>query len=58
MHVSQFDRYIGIDYSGAEVPVASLSGLRVYGATGASAPVEVSPPPLSSRRYWTRKGVA
>ena len=24
------DRYIGIDYSGAETPKASLKGLRVY----------------------------
>ena len=27
-----FDRYIGIDYSGAETPVSSLKGLaRLYG---------------------------
>jgi len=25
-----FDRYIGIDYSGAETPISSLKGLRVY----------------------------
>jgi hypothetical protein len=25
-----FTRYIGIDYSGAETPTASLKGLRVY----------------------------
>ncbi len=25
-----FARYIGIDYSGAETPTASLKGLRVY----------------------------
>ncbi len=25
-----FERYIGIDYSGAETPTSSLPGLRVY----------------------------
>ena len=25
-----FSRYIGIDYSGAETPTASLKGLRAY----------------------------
>jgi hypothetical protein len=40
-----FARYIGIDYSGAETPAASLKGLRVYMAEGSSSPVEVQPPP-------------
>jgi hypothetical protein len=52
-----FARYIGIDYSGAEVPTASLAGLRVYRANGNAPPVEVMPPP-SPRKYWTRKGIA
>lgn len=52
-----FGRYIGIDYSGAETPTASLKGLRVYGADTTSPPGEVSPPP-SPRKYWTRRGVA
>jgi hypothetical protein len=52
-----FDRYIGIDYSGAQTPTSSLSGLRVYVADRASAPVEVQPPP-SPRKYWTRRGIA
>jgi hypothetical protein len=52
-----FNRYIGIDYSGAETPTSSLKGLRVYIADQASAPVEVLPPP-SPRKYWTRKGLA
>ena len=30
--MAQFQRYIGIDYSGAETPTSSLSGLRVYDA--------------------------
>lgn len=52
-----FSRFIGIDYSGAETPTASLKGLRVYLAEGDAAPIEVPPPP-SSRKYWTRKGMA
>ena len=52
-----FARYIGIDYSGAETPTASLKGLRVYLAEGDAPPVEVPPPP-SPRKYWTRKGIA
>ena len=52
-----FNRYVGIDYSGAETPTASLKGLRVYLAEGDAAPVEVPPPP-SPRKYWTRKGIA
>ena len=52
-----FTRTIGIDYSGAETPTASLKGLRVYMADGDRLPVEV-PPPSSPRKYWTRKGIA
>ncbi len=52
-----FARYIGVDYSGAETPEASLKGLRVYLAEGGAVPVEVMPPP-SPRWYWTRRGIA
>jgi hypothetical protein len=52
-----FVRYVGIDYSGAQTPTASLKGLRIYSATGDATPTEVLPPP-SARRYWTRKGIA
>lgn len=52
-----FRRYIGIDYSGARTPEASLKGLRVYMADGDQAPTEVPPPP-SLRKYWSRKGIA
>jgi hypothetical protein len=55
--VPAFARYIGIDYSGAETPNASLKGLRIYQAEGEAPPVEVLPPP-SPRKYWTRKGIA
>ena len=36
-----FDRYLGIDYSGAETPTSSLEGLRLYSATPAQSPAEV-----------------
>ena len=52
-----FERYIGIDYSGAETPVASLKGLRVYMADRDTPPVEVQPP-AGSKKYWTRRGIA
>lgn len=52
-----FGRWIGIDYSGAETPTASLKGLRVYSAEPEVMPREVLPPP-SPRKYWTRRGLA
>jgi hypothetical protein len=53
----RFKYYVGIDYSGAETPSSSLSGLRVYMASQESAPTEVPPPP-GSKKYWTRRGIA
>lgn len=58
-----FERYIGIDYSGAEHPGASLKGLRVYETTCNSVPQEVprpaaSQPRLNPKRYWTRRELA
>jgi len=53
----QFNRYIGIDYSGAQTPGQSLKGLRVYIGDCSSVPSEVEPPP-SPRKYWTRQGIA
>jgi hypothetical protein len=32
----RFTRYIGIDYSGAQTPTASLKGLRIYFSAGFS----------------------
>ncbi len=55
--IPAFERYIGIDYSGAETATASLKGLRVYLADRATQPEEVLPPP-SPRKYWTRRGIA
>jgi hypothetical protein len=39
-----FERYIGIDYSGAATPTSSLKGLRVYEADRVTSPHEVQPP--------------
>jgi hypothetical protein len=55
--MGMFARYIGIDYSGAETPSSSLTGLRVYAAGPSGAPEEIAPPP-SPRKYWTRRGIA
>ena len=52
-----FARYIGIDYSGARTPTASLPGLRAYLAEPQAEAAEILPPP-SPRKYWTRRGVA
>jgi hypothetical protein len=54
---SYFKRYVGIDYSGAETPTSSLKGLQVYMA-GREAPPTIIHPPPSSRKYWTRQGIA
>jgi hypothetical protein len=53
----QFERYIGIDYSGAETPTSSLPGLRVFAADWVMPPRQVEPPP-SPRKHWTRRGLA
>ena len=52
-----FERYLGIDYSGAQTPSSSLTGLRVYSATRSQSPTEIHPSP-SARKYWTRRGLA
>ena len=57
MNMPLFQRYIGVDYSGAETPTSSLKGLRVYVVDTRSSPIEVLPP-SSSKKHWTRRGVA
>ena len=43
----QFNRYIGIDYSGAVTADSSCKGLRVYVAEGSGDPIQVQPPPAT-----------
>ena len=50
-----FQRYVGIDYSGARTPNAFLTGLRIYLAAGNATPEEIKSP---ARKYWTRRAVA
>ena len=50
----QFQRTIGIDYSGAKTADSSLKGLRVYQTEGGDAAVEIVPP-QGPKRYWTRR---
>jgi hypothetical protein len=52
-----FERYLGIDYSGAQTPTSSLDGLRVYEAAPERLSTEIPPPP-GPRKYWTRRGLA
>jgi hypothetical protein len=52
----KFTRHIGVDYSGAQTPTASLNGLRVFMAEGE--PLAEALPPPSPRKYWTRRGIA
>lgn len=52
-----FERYVGIDYSGAQTVESSLSGLRVYLAGRATPATEIMPPP-SPRKYWNRREIA
>jgi len=54
--VPRFVRHIGIDYSGAGAPTASLRALQVFAATPDSAPREVPPP--AGRPNWSRRAIA
>ena len=55
--MADFERYLGIDYSGAQTPASSLKGLRLYMAGRDASPVEVPPPP-GPKKFWTRQGLA
>lgn len=57
MRSPAFDRYVGIDYSGAETAASSLKGLRLYRADRDASPWEVHPSP-GAKKHWTRRGIA
>ena len=52
-----FNRYIGIDYSGATTSETGLKGLRIFLADAEGPVTEVLPPP-GSGKYWSRRGAA
>jgi antitoxin (DNA-binding transcriptional repressor) of toxin-antitoxin stability system len=52
----KFSRYIGVDYSGAETPEATLPGLQAFLAVGNAEPTRVAPP--QPRRNWSRRALA
>lgn len=52
-----FDRYIGIDYSGAASTSSGLRGLRVFESSHGAQPQEVRPS-TDKRRHWSRRGIA
>ena len=52
----RFVRYIGIDYSGAEVPLSPLKGLRAYIADGDDPPREATTTE-PGRKYWCRQAL-
>jgi hypothetical protein len=52
----KFDRFIGIDYSGAETPESRLKGLQVYAAAPNAEPRPVRPVPPA--KNWSRREVA
>ncbi|MFM8365148.1 MAG: hypothetical protein ACKOAS_08355 [Verrucomicrobiota bacterium] len=53
----RFERYIGIDYSGAGTPLTRSKALRVYAAERGSVPQEI-PPPKKAGRHWSRREIA
>jgi hypothetical protein len=52
-----FERYVGIDYSGAETANSSLSGLRVYESSLEREAVEIRTTG-GPRIHWTRRTIA
>lgn len=53
-----FQRYIGIDCSGALTPLSGLKGLRVYCGSSEVCPREVFPSQGKGSKYWSRRGIA
>jgi len=51
-----FERYIGVDYSGAGLPTSRRSGLRVFLGTPATVPAQVRP--NAQGWNWTRRELA
>ena len=60
MTATQFEQYIGIDYSGAKTPESRLATIQVYQTDGSAEPTAVSSPASSRKRNrnWCRREVA
>ena len=52
----KFERFVGIDYSGAETPTSRIKGLQVVVAAPNGEPRPVRPAPPA--RNWSRQEVA
>ncbi|MDR9433402.1 MAG: hypothetical protein RI539_05300 [Spiribacter sp.] len=52
-----FQRYIGIDYSGAANADTGLPGIRVYTASNANTAQAITPD-ATGKRHWSRRGLA
>lgn len=55
--VRLFERYVGIDYSGAMTASSRLKGLRIYMAGHSLPPIEILPA-VSTHKYWSRREIA
>ena len=57
---SQFELYVGIDYSGAKTPTSRLAGIQVYSANSTGNPKMACSPTSTpkKRRHWCRREVA
>lgn len=51
----RFERFIGVDYSGANEPLTPISGLRVYAGSARLMPQEILPE--EKRTHWSRATV-
>jgi hypothetical protein len=52
-----FERYVGIDYSGAKTPNSGLSALRVYESSPGKEATEIRATG-GPKIHWTRRGIA
>ncbi len=53
----RFQRYLGVDYSGAQAPESRLRALQVYEAVGDQEPVRVGVP-AAGAKHWSRLTIA
>jgi hypothetical protein len=60
--MSLFERYIGVDYSGAKTAESSLKEIRVYVATPTEPREELTPSDsamvFNQPKYWSRRRLA